>query len=67
MVTEVTIVDTPSINPKMTPPTIAFLNATLIPPIIDLEWIDNHLPLIASTPPVMNPAAIALKGSSFYL
>jgi len=30
--TDVTIVDTPSINAKIIPPTIAFLKATLAPP-----------------------------------
>ena len=49
------MVETPSINANMIPPTIAFLNATDIPP------------LIANTPPVIKPAIIALNGSSFYL
>lgn len=54
IVIEVTITETPSIKVRITPPIIAFLFATLIPP------------LIAKTPPVMYPAAIAFQGSSFY-
>jgi hypothetical protein len=41
-------VPTVSITIRITPPIIAYLKATEMPP------------LIASTPPVINPAAIAL-------
>ena len=51
----VTIVDTPSISARITPPIMAFLKATFRPP------------LIAKTPPVMKPATTAFHGSSFYL
>jgi hypothetical protein len=49
------MIEIPSISPRIHPPTNAFLNATLAPP------------LIASTPPVTNPETIALSGSSFCL
>jgi hypothetical protein len=55
MATEVTMVETPSMSRRMTPPMKAFLKATERPP------------RIARIPPVKKPAATAFQGSSFYL